>query len=131
MMDSTAFKTLKRPRSPNTYLVAPEGLCEGASPDMIMQDRDVTPAALFAQIIDMIAERADWRLENSDEARGLVHFIAISPLMRFKDDIDVLVLPNDSGARMAIYSRSRVGHSDLGANRKRVQAMLKDLDKGQ
>lgn len=127
MMDSIAFKTLQRPKSPNTYLVTPEGLCDEAQPDEILPEMPVAPVALFQGVLEMIDARDDWTLESSDEARGLIHFIATSRLMRFKDDISLLVLPAEGGARLAIYSRSRVGHSDLGANRKRVQSMLREL----
>ena len=50
--------------------------------------------------------------------------------MRYKDDISILVLPargEESGSELAIYSRSRVGYSDMGANRKRVLGLLKRL----
>jgi len=68
----------------------------------------------------------------------MIHFVTTSRLMRYKDDVDVLILSGDSGdpatgmaSRLAVYSRSRVGHSDLGANAKRVKYMLECLNKVQ
>jgi len=47
--------------------------------------------------------------------------------MKYKDDIDIAVLETNDGSTVAIYSRSRVGHSDLGKNRKRVEALIDTL----
>ncbi len=45
------------------------------------------------------------------------HAVFTSTLFRFKDDVEA-VLQAD---KIAVRSASRAGHSDLGANRKRVQ----------
>jgi len=136
MMDSIAFKTLERPRSPNTYLLAPEGLCEKAQPDQISDLTKMEPDVLFQAVMDVIAGEKNWAVEESDAARGMIHFVTTSRLMRYKDDVDILILPGDSGdpdtgmaSRLAAYSRSRVGHSDLGANAKRIKYMLECLNK--
>jgi uncharacterized protein (DUF1499 family) len=43
----------------------------------------------------------------------------------FKDDVDVAVRPrNDGGSALYVRSASRVGHSDLGVNRRRVDRFL-------
>ena len=44
-----------------------------------------------------------------------------SRLFRFVDDVELLVDPE--AARIEIRSASRVGHSDLGVNRKRVEVI--------
>lgn len=55
-------------------------------------------------------------------------FVARTKLMRFKDDIDVEIIPlSDNRSSFIIYSRSRIGYSDMGANRKRVDQWLKVL----
>lgn len=137
MMDSIAFRTLERPRSPNTYLVAPEGVCGHSEPDKELGSLPYTPDDLFAALIRLIEGQKGWSVAESDSERRLIHAIVTSRLMRYKDDVDFLVLPMetidpDDGkhARLAIYSRSRIGHSDLGANRKRVNFILDCLDKG-
>ncbi|MEO1405575.1 MAG: DUF1499 domain-containing protein [Pseudomonadota bacterium] len=134
MMDFVDFKTLKRPRSPNTHLLAPKDLCEASKPDRLSKTLPIAPDALFASLLSMVEDRKDWELGEYDEDRRLIHFVAVSRLFRYKDDIDILVLPAEAGdpddhagARLAIYSRSRIGHSDLGANKKRVSELLKSL----
>jgi len=50
-----------------------------------------------------------------------LHAIFTSGLFRFKDDLELQV-DADAGV-VHVRSASRVGHSDLGANRKRVEAI--------
>ena len=56
-----------------------------------------------------------------DERPGYLRAEATSLLFRFVDDLE-LALAED-GSRLDVRSASRVGHSDLGANRKRVEAL--------
>ena len=78
----------------------------------------------------MVAARSDWKITASDPAAGRIRFIAVTRLLRFKDDIDILVLPvaeHDHQSTLVVYSRSRIGYSDLGTNGKRVNALLSAL----
>lgn len=127
MTDFLDFKTLKRPPKPNNWLVAPPGFADHANPNGAPPTCACSPADLFKRVEAMIAARRDWKLKAADAEAGRIVFIAITPLMRFKDDIDIAVLPDNEGAgesTLAIYSRSRIGYSDLGANAKRVNEIL-------
>jgi uncharacterized protein (DUF1499 family) len=42
----------------------------------------------------------------------------------FKDDVDVAVESDTAGSVLHLRSASRIGHSDLGVNRRRVQRIL-------
>jgi uncharacterized protein (DUF1499 family) len=42
----------------------------------------------------------------------------------FKDDVDVAVDTTGAGSRLHVRSASRVGHSDLGVNARRVDRLL-------
>jgi uncharacterized protein (DUF1499 family) len=46
----------------------------------------------------------------------------------FKDDVDVAVDSTADGTVLHVRSASRVGHSDLGVNRRRVQRLLARVD---
>ena len=46
----------------------------------------------------------------------------------FKDDVDVVVDSSADGSVLHVRSASRVGHSDLGVNRRRVQRLLIRVD---
>lgn len=58
-------------------------------------------------------------LVHQDE--GWVHLVAVTPLVRFRDDLELQVDPE---ARVVhVRSASRVGRSDLGVNRRRVERL--------
>jgi uncharacterized protein (DUF1499 family) len=130
MTDFLDFQALARPTSPNTYLLAPFGFADEASPDAESPVFDCTQAELFSQVEALVASRKDWRLKALDAQAGRISFIAVTRFFRFKDDVDIAVLPagDDAGrSTLAIYSASRVGYSDLGANAKRVGEILTSL----
>jgi hypothetical protein len=125
MPDFINFKTLVRPGSPNTALLAPAGYAASAEPDGAAAVYDVAPSELYMRALRLIGERREWQLGSQDAATMRLNFVATSVLMRFKDDVDIVVLPvagQPEKSTFAAYSRSRVGYSDLGANRKRLDA---------
>lgn len=128
MTKFTQFKSVKRPPKPNTCLAAPEGFCLAAEPDFAPPVFEVSASTLFEKLVDTISDEGSWiRLETDADARKL-KFVAVTGLMRFKDDVDIEVIPlADSQSTLAIYSRSRIGYSDLGANRKRVNDLIQRL----
>lgn len=120
--------TFKRSRKPNNYLVAPEGYCSESQADAVAPIIVKTPAELFQAVEALAVERSNWTVKHSDEATGQIHIVATTRLMRFKDDVFINILPaGTGGSSLAVYSRSRVGHSDMGKNRSRVSGILSDL----
>lgn len=125
MSDFINFKTLKRPPKPNTCLAAPETHCLAAEPDFAAPEFALTPRGLFSKLSELVAAERSWSKVESDADALRLKFVATTGLMRFKDDIDIEIIPVDeSRATLAIYSRSRVGYSDLGTNRKRVTKLI-------
>jgi Protein of unknown function (DUF1499) len=123
MTDLIDFKTLQRPASPNTSFYAPAGFGSAAKADAAAPVYSAAPGELYIRALRLIGDRREWQLGTQDPARQQLNFVATSPLMRFKDDVDVIILPvagDDGKSTFAAYSRSRVGYSDLGANRKRL-----------
>lgn len=122
------LKTFKRSRKPNNYLAAPDEYCGESEPDAFTPVLTKTPAELFQAVEALAADRSNWAVKHSDESTGQIHIIATTRLMRFKDDVFIKVLPaGTGGSSLAVYSCSRVGHSDLGKNRSRVTEMLDAL----
>ncbi len=123
------FERLERPNRPNTALAAPPGICSNATPDMDVPVFAERPDGLFARIEAYVTAQRGWHLRDSDAANRQLSCIAITPLLKFKDDVDVQVLELESGegATLAVYSRSRVGYSDMGTNARRIRKMLGDL----
>lgn len=61
------------------------------------------------------------RTQIVEEKPGYLHAVFTSLIFRFRDDVEILV--DDSAKVLQIRSASRVGHSDLGVNRKRVERL--------
>ncbi len=127
MADFIDFTTLTRPSSPNTCLAAPPDLCGAATPDREPPVFPVAPGGLFEALKALAGERRDWRELRTDDSALALSFVAVTPLLRFKDDVDVRALPAEGRATIAVYSRSRLGYSDLGANARRVDQLLSVL----
>jgi uncharacterized protein (DUF1499 family) len=87
---------------------------------------DDPEASLAAIHRATVAERGVTRVDASP---GYLRFEAVTPWLRFVDDLEWWV---DTGARVIhVRSASRIGHSDLGANRARVERIRSRLGPGQ
>jgi len=121
------FKTLRLTRKPNQYLVAPPDFTP--APAHRQSPVFPWPAAELARRFRAIALAAP-RVTPLAEADGGRRFEVVqrSALLRFPDTVSVEAVPlGDRKAALAIYSRSRYGRSDFGANRKRIDAWLAAL----
>ena len=129
MSERVDFSTIRRPRSPNTYLVLPDGFTSTAEADMPSPSFALAPAALLSSV-RAFADEKDWQIVVQDEATQHLEAIASTAVLKFKDDIAIGVFEDPSApghSKLAVYSRSRVGYHDLGANRKRVEWLLAEL----
>jgi uncharacterized protein (DUF1499 family) len=115
------FKTLRRSRRPNSYLMAPEGLCEKSRVDKVSPTYPAAPERLLAayrKVLDGLP-RVDI-LETDPERLGL-EAVQRSRLFGFPDLISIQVFDAGEGRSVpAIYSRAKYGRSDFGVNRARV-----------
>ena len=59
-------------------------------------------------------------------ATGYLHAECTSSLMRYVDDLEVWAPPD--ARQLQVRSASRVGYSDMGVNRKRVEELRRQLD---
>ncbi|MBA1149098.1 DUF1499 domain-containing protein [Ectothiorhodospiraceae bacterium WFHF3C12] len=80
------------------------------------------PAATWPAIGDIVAALPRTRIVSSDD--DYLHAELRTPLLRFVDDLELLL--DAQAGEVAVRSASRVGYSDFGVNRKRVE-MLRRL----
>lgn len=65
------------------------------------------------------------RLEIVAESDTALHAVERSMLLRFRDDLELRL--HASGGRIEVRSASRVGRSDFGVNRRRVERLRQAL----
>ena len=70
------------------------------------------------------------RTEIVTEKKGFMHFVQITPLFRFYDDIFVKLFTENGKTNIWLQSQSRLGLHDLMVNEKRIKhihSKLKEL----
>jgi uncharacterized protein (DUF1499 family) len=122
------FETLKRPGSPNTFLLAPEGLCRHAKVDVVSPVFAVPAAKLRQEFLNIVIAQPRTSHVLADEAGLYDDFVVRSALFGFPDLVAVGFLDlKGKRSTLALYSRSVYGRSDLGVNRRRSLAWLDQL----
>ncbi len=87
-------------------------------------------ATVWDEIIAMIREHPRWALIKADEGAGLIHAEAKTLVWRFVDDVRFkLKLDDNALTRLDMWSASRVGRADLGANARRIARFYRELDR--
>lgn len=109
------------PRSPNcvSTLAEPSDHAHHLEALAVNQSADVVLDA-----VESIVTTAGGDVKARDT--NTLSAVFTSPLFRFKDDVSFFV--DEDGRRLHARSASRVGYSDLGANRKRVSALFGEID---
>lgn len=119
------FSTLDKGPKPNTFLVLPEGFEAVAQSDLFSPVFPTEPAAVL-EAFKQVALAAP-RTAVEREGEGQIELVQRSAIFRFPDYITAQAVPVDGGAALCVFSRSKVGCSDLGVNAKRVNAWLEAL----
>lgn len=118
--------SIQRPASPNTALAAPPGSLP--VPDVETGVYALSASKLYASILAVASAQPRTFPAAAYPDQLQVHFVARSALFNFPDLIAIQAQPvGPDASTLAIWSRSVYGHSDLGANRKRVLALLASL----
>lgn len=78
-----------------------------------------SPRAAWDRLHDLVHKLPRTRVVSRDD--NYLHVEFTTPLMRFVDDVEFLL--DESASQIHVRSSSRIGHSDLGANRKRIEAI--------
>jgi uncharacterized protein (DUF1499 family) len=84
---------------------------------------DVPPDEAWRIARDLVLELPRTHIVN--ETSGYLHAESQSPLIGFVDDLELHLRPVEG--IIAVRSASRMGYSDFGVNRRRVEALRKAL----
>ncbi len=119
------FASLTRRSSPNDALACPADLCPKAKADLAPPTFDVPAERLRAIVAEVALAEPNTALVSTEDGGEQDRYVARTRLMRFPDTVDVRVIPQGEGrSTLALYSRSQIGYSDLGANRERIERWL-------
>jgi hypothetical protein len=123
--DWLSFATLEPGLPTNRALACDPDICLAADASRPAASYDASAEAVAA-VLATLEPGAEFRTEANGDIRA--RYVDTTAVLRFRDDVDVLIRPvTDMSAKVAIYSRSRVGLSDLGKNGARIEALEKDL----
>ncbi|NND69334.1 MAG: DUF1499 domain-containing protein [Halioglobus sp.] len=76
-------------------------------------------ARQWRQLVEHVRTWDNWSLTVADE--HFVQAVAVTPLMRYRDDVQLWF---DAEAQLIhVRSSSRLGYGDMGANRNRVEKL--------
>ncbi len=125
------WATLRRSPTPNDALICPPAMCPNATADAEAEVYPITPAELLARIKSVaLSEPSTSELKCDPDCDRTLRILQLTRLMRYPDTVDIEVSAAPGGATLAIYSRSLVGGSDFGVNRKRIDRWLAALERG-
>ena len=90
-------------------------------------------AAGLYQAVLAAADELGWHIEQQDAQQLQAHLVVSTPLLGFKDDVDVRVSPAAGAAptpqsTLWLRSRSRVGKADFGANAGHIQRLIAAIE---
>ena len=118
--------TAPTPSTPNSSRVVPAGsdvVADGAAPVFETSTQDL--AAAFDRVA---RESGSVDVVGGSPEGCFVTYVQPSSLFAFPDYISVKFIEIDADtSTLAVFSRSRLGKSDLGVNKKRVTAWLDQL----
>lgn len=78
----------------------------------------------WQSMLGQLRAMENWSLTVEDE--HFVQAVVVTPVMRYKDDVQLQYFPESE--LIQVRSSSRLGYSDMGVNRKRVEAMRLSLE---
>ncbi|HAK45752.1 MAG TPA: hypothetical protein DCO79_07530 [Spirochaeta sp.] len=90
-----------------------------------MLDSELT--AVFAGICSYLSAQSDAEIIVAEDDE-YIHAVYTSKIFRFKDDVEFAFRKSGDGSIIVdIQSRSRIGYSDMGVNRNRMEEIRKTL----
>jgi uncharacterized protein (DUF1499 family) len=116
-----------RSGTPNDFLLLPPG-AEGA--DATSPVFSVPPDVLAARLSALISGAPRVEVIGGRLQEGFVTVVARSRWVGWPDYVSLRIVPaGEGGSALAIWSRARFGHSDLGVNEARVREWVSALQR--
>ena len=113
--------------TPSDYPVANAAPQRAAYPELRALELKLPLDSAFGLALGLVEERG-WEVLSADPDEAQIEAIATSRLYGFKDEVAIRISETDTGTRIDLRSRSRIGRIDRGANARRIDAFLSDLE---
>ena len=126
-LGDVSFEKLQRRTSPNEALAAPEGLGP-ARRDITSEVYPVPADRLREAFRRAVASEARLERVAVNDADLTERYVQRTPLLGYPDTVVVRFVDLGQGtSTIVLYSRSKLGRSDLGANKARLERWLAAL----
>jgi uncharacterized protein (DUF1499 family) len=120
-----AFESLARRTSPNDALACPPGRCGAARSDLTPPVFALPSAELRQRLAEALLREPLVTYVGGDSRLPADRYVQRTALMRYPDTIEIRYFDlGEGGSTLALYSRSQIGYSDMGANRARLERWL-------
>ena len=101
-------------------------------PDIEPVELEIPVDRAYALSLQLVTKRKwlviDERAPQPPRRVGRIEAVARSPIMGFREDVSIRVVPDGEDSRVDIRSASRYFDSDLGSNAARVSKFIDDLN---
>jgi hypothetical protein len=101
-------------------------------PDIETVELDVPVQRAFDLALQLAAKRKwliiDQRAPQPPRRIGRIEAVARTPIMGFREDVSIRLIPDGEGSRVDIRSASRYFESDLGSNAARITRFIEDIN---
>jgi len=110
MSGTESLKTIQRSPKPNSAFFVTDGVETEAEVDEHLPHFDLSAEELFSRAVEVFGAQKNTQTTNRDESVKRASFVCTTPLLRFKDDVELEVVSTGEGrAGIILFSRSRVG----------------------
>jgi uncharacterized protein (DUF1499 family) len=103
-----------------------------AYPDVEPITLEVTPQRAYEIALQVVNRRKwliiDERPPQPPQRIGRIEAVARTPVMGFREDVSIRIVPDSDGARVDVRSSSRYFEHDLGSNAARIVKFSEDMN---
>jgi len=103
-----------------------------AYPDLETVELEIPVQRAYEITLQLVTKRKwliiDERPPQPPRRIGRIEAVARTPIMGFREDVSIRIVPDDEDSRIDIRSASRYFESDLGSNAARVRKLIDDLN---
>lgn len=111
-------------RSIEPYCKERHRLQQQLHPDVAALCLDSNKELILKHILELIQEDKHLTLSWLDKELGQIEMVAKTDLLKFKDDVLILVQESNPRSFVHMRSKSRLGKSDLGKNADRIKTFF-------